>query len=202
MRANLYNLKAILTSVLYVSFVDGVWAQADGTKEWRWGPIDTLRPVAPPLKRTLRGGYTQPARSGHGLGLMSINDVSNLPNSGNGLVVVARDTTTGDPYFRIFDRAGKRVVGKPEADVGNKSNEISALKQYLAPLWRNPEVNAQQTGHILDLVTSITGHPPRIDWPAPTVSRPAPSYRPPLETDSTPEVPRSTPPSEKSSIHK
>ena len=100
---------------------------------------------------------------GADLNLLSVNNVNNIPNEGNGLVVVAKLNVGNTLHFRFFNSTGVKVVDKSETQFPGKSTEIQSLKEELADLWDQGQLTNEQEWKIIDAVRSITGYTPLID---------------------------------------
>lgn len=109
------------------------------------------------------GGESLPPsqRSRADLRLLSVADLSGMPEPRGRLVVIARNVTDDTLHFRVFDREEHAVLDNPEADFPDKSREIAALKDLLAPLWELETLSEEQQDAILGAVASITGESQR-----------------------------------------
>lgn len=100
------------------------------------------------------------AFTGFDLDLVSVDDLSGIPDAGKGRVVVARivKDESDTLHFRVFARDGQAVVDRGEADFpSDKSNEIQALRGLLASLWEDETLSQVQQAEVLHAVTPIIG---------------------------------------------
>ena len=100
-------------------------------------------------------------RIGYDLRLMSVNDVSSIPDEGVRQVIVARHRAENTLHFRVFNTAERKVVDKSESEYPNKSTEIEAFKIELTDLWDHGQLTNEKK-NIIERVTSITGYTRRI----------------------------------------
>lgn len=103
------------------------------------------------------GGFTEWIYDLH---LVSVEDASDIPDSGAQLVVIARILTDDTLRFRAFDSLGQIALDKAESDFPEHSAEIESLRQQLASLWEQETLTADQKRAIFDVVVSITGQTP------------------------------------------
>jgi len=93
------------------------------------------------------------------LRLMSIGDLSEIPEIGLGLLIITKNVRDDTLHFRAFNSAGERVLEISETQIPKKSTEkIKALKEFLAELWDRGSLTADQQTSIKKAVTSIIGH--------------------------------------------
>ena len=100
---------------------------------------------------------------GYDIRLMFVNDVSNIPDEGTRLVIVAKHGVENTLHFRIFASDGTNVVDRSETEFLDKSTEIENFKTELVDLWDQGQVTVDQKSTIIDAVRSITDHIPLID---------------------------------------
>src|SRR5262249_40196036 len=88
--------------------------------------------------------------------MSSVNDVSDLPAEGNGLIIVAdvQDVL----HFRILDADGKKVVDSDETQRPDEASRIAELKSKLGALWGVPQLSRRDEDGVITAVTSILGH--------------------------------------------
>ncbi|MCP3973138.1 MAG: hypothetical protein GY720_01445, partial [bacterium] len=107
----------------------------------------------------LDAGFIQLAKTsnvGYDLSLISVDSLSEIPDSGARRVIVAKLGEEDTLHFRVFDTTGARVVDKPETELNDKSAEIETLKAKLTDLWDQGDVPSELRGAIIEAVTSIT----------------------------------------------
>lgn len=88
---------------------------------------------------------------------ISVDNPSEIPETGTRLVILARNPTDDTLHFRIFNDAGTTIVDRTESEYPEASREIASVKSVLARLW-DPNVQSDFVSSILELVASITGH--------------------------------------------
>ncbi|MCP5522419.1 MAG: hypothetical protein H7A46_12820 [Verrucomicrobiales bacterium] len=100
--------------------------------------------------------------------LMPFASLSELPDSGIGLVLIGQNRTNHTLHFRVFDREARALIDASEAGFPDKQRQVAILKNLLEPLWEEPTLTADQQDAILDAVALITGQtqaagPPALD---------------------------------------
>lgn len=94
---------------------------------------------------------------GYDLQLMSVDDVSQIPDTDTKLVTVAQRGAEKTLHFRILDSTGTIVLDQSETEFPDKLTEITNLKTALAGFWDQEELTIEQKETIIDDLTSITG---------------------------------------------
>ena len=89
--------------------------------------------------------------------LKSVNDVSDIPDEGERLVIVARHGAENKLHFRVFNTREQKFVDKSESEFPNKSAEIAELKAELVDLW-DQEPSRNEKKRIIDRVSSVTSY--------------------------------------------
>ncbi|MFO0961191.1 MAG: efflux RND transporter permease subunit, partial [Isosphaeraceae bacterium] len=79
-----------------------------------------------------------------------------IPAEGRAQVIVA--DVSGSLHFRIFDREGRLVADKPEAELPAYATKLGELKNELKALWKAPELSKTQRDGILFAATSMSGY--------------------------------------------
>ncbi len=92
------------------------------------------------------------------ISLMTVNNVSELPQSGTSLVVIARCGTQGTLQFRIFGFDGTLALDAPEGSYSAKAAEIAALKAYLQDKWTRELAIPLEVAVVVNYLESITGY--------------------------------------------
>jgi len=95
--------------------------------------------------------------------MSSLNDVSDIPTEGKGLIVVAKVNNV--LHFRIFDGDGKVVVDTDDKKLPEQRQHIEDLKKLLERLWPRHELSRVDKGPVTLAVKSIVGLAPKIEAP-------------------------------------
>jgi len=94
---------------------------------------------------------------GFGLRLMSVSDLSEIPDSGNALVLIARNLKDGTLHFRAFDREGRLVLDNLEGDLPGGYMRSGILKTELTRFWVRESLSPAERSMILMTLSRITG---------------------------------------------
>ena len=95
--------------------------------------------------------------SGYELRLISINEKSELPAEGEGVVIIATYNNDKTLHFRVFDAAKSRVVNESETNLQDQAGAITDLKEQLAKLSGQERITDTEKVEIIHAVASIAG---------------------------------------------
>ncbi len=90
----------------------------------------------------------------------SVNDVTDIPNAGECLVIVA--AVNNLLHFRIFDFTGSVIADTDETKLGKQAQKIEKLRKQLDSLWSSHELAKSEKQGVVATVTSIIGDKPVI----------------------------------------
>lgn len=95
--------------------------------------------------------------NGFDLSLMSADNASELPDTGQNLVAVANLVSKNILYFRIFNKLGTRVFDKDETDLPGKAPDVMRLKELLKDVADLQHPAIDQKAAILESIKKISG---------------------------------------------
>lgn len=94
---------------------------------------------------------------GHTLQLMEIENPSELPAEGVGVVIVAKLKGADTLHFRIFDSEGTGMLDAPETVFKGKEAAIVSLRSKLSKMWGKDQFEDKQRDSIIQSVVSLSG---------------------------------------------
>src|SRR5208283_714039 len=109
------------------------------------------------------GNYCLKTRPFQGLDVqvMSWQDATKVPNSGNKLIIIGTDSQS-QLHIRIFKSDGKHINRDETQLPSGEAEAISTLKQYLSGLKSPDKLSDEEKAHITTEVESILGRSPYI----------------------------------------
>ncbi|MCB1125295.1 MAG: hypothetical protein KDM81_02285 [Verrucomicrobiae bacterium] len=137
----------------------GVFIGADSNSGPGLGGTFPLKIQALPCRsREIKLKFFERVRvEGFGLRLMSVSDLSEIPDSGNELALVARNLKDGTLHFRAFDREGRLVLDNSEGDLPGGFMGSGILKTELTRFWERESLSYDELAMIRMTLSRITG---------------------------------------------
>jgi hypothetical protein len=92
------------------------------------------------------------------LRLIAVSDISDIPDKGNNLIILANIENV--IYFRLFDEDGAIVVDTDETKLPTRTGPIADLRKLWGNLWVDHTITDEEHSHIITTVAAIVADNP------------------------------------------